>query len=154
MKITRAQKDAVISLLREKFNEKQEIVNEQFLSTNKKEIDKEISEYKELVNRLTRITTSLNDVLVDFEELKKSSKYILFNKMSFGVEHHYDWKTDTRDFLVNSSIKSLSEDKIVDVLNCPEIERPDFNKVERQLELDTLSKDFDLDKFLEKYLDN
>lgn len=137
MKITRSQKDAVISLLKEKFNEKQKIENEAFYKKNKKEIDKAISEFKADEEKVEKLLFEAKALIDKW----KDSKVIRTN-----ISPCSNW------YYTNGKCMLYKKDEIV--VNYPEINCPDFCKVERQLELDTLSKDFDLDKFIQKYLEN
>lgn len=145
MKITKAQKDAVISLLREKFNEKQKIENEKFYKEHEAEIAIDVMEYKSYIDVVSDICTQLNNVREKLNELFKQSDYlnkdisrpnVTFDYCSNEWKVSYDYSDDSR------------------LLKSVKINTPDFCKVGRQLELDTLSKDFDLDKFIQKYLEN
>lgn len=145
MKITKAQKDAVISLLREKFNEKQKIENEKFYKEHEAEIAIDVIEYKSYVEVISDICAQLDDIREKFNELFERSNYlnkdishpeVTFDYCSKKWKVGYDYSDDSR------------------LLKSVKIDTPDFCKVGRQLELDTLSKDFDIDKFIQKYLEN
>ena len=145
MKITKAQKDAVISLLREKFNEKQKIENEKFYKEHEAEIAIDVMEYKSYIDVISDICTQLDDVREKFNELFEQSNYL--NKDIPRPEVTFDYCSKKWRVSYNYSNDSR-------LLKSVKIDTPDFCKVGRQLELDTLSKDFDLDKFIQKYLEN
>jgi len=145
MKITKAQKDAVISLLREKFDEKQKIESEKFYKEHEAEIAIDVTEYKNYIEAMKDICVQLTNLNKKFDELFKQSNYLNKDITHPGIDYDYyskKWKV-TYDYSNNSKL-----------LKFIKIDTPDFSKVERQLELDTLSKDFDLDKFIQKYLEN
>lgn len=147
MKITKTQKDAVISLLKEKFDEKQKVATEKWLKENETEVALEVDAYKGYIEALTDVCKQLNNIKKTFGEFFKNVKYI--NKGNifepsittywYGSKH--EWKV-CYDY--SESDKLLKQ---------ASIDLPDFKKVERQLELDTLSKDFDLQSFIDKYLE-
>ena len=151
MKITRAQKDAVISLLKEKINEKQKIANDAFYEEHYKEIQKEADQYLKFCKRMENFANQLNDILHDYNEFIDTCKFLFKDKYDYfticGI-------TKGDSYFYDNDCKKAIEQNLKSKVKYPEVEKPDFEKVERQLELDTLSKDFDLDKFIEKYLDN
>jgi len=140
MKITRVQKDAVISLLKEKFNEKEVAERQNFKKKNEKNIRKKYAELIDYFKKIRQLTDDLWEIRKTYDKLRCSFEEL--NNYRLGTDVASYFKTE-EDFVNN----------LCDI-NCPKMERPDFNKVERQLELDTLSKDFDLDKFIQKYLEN
>lgn len=142
MKITKSQKEAVISLLKEKLDEKEVSEKEKFIKKNQKAINSELEkihelakEYAQLANRMYEICNSAknlsfhNDARFSYEEIK-----------------YYDY---TKKQYISEGIKIYTDDPCVKF----HIELPDFNKVERELELASLEKDFDVEKFLKKYLE-
>ena len=153
MKITRTQKDAVISLLKERYDEKQKVSDKQFITENEKSIRKEAEEYQRFLTRLDAIISDLNQLDADFTKFKEDAQLLNKNKLSFGVLTNYGQlnKGQKRYTAIKSNFDD--DDKLFGYVSTPHIERPDFAKISRQLELDTLSKDFDLDAFLKKYLD-
>lgn len=145
MKITKAQKDAVISLLREKFNEKQKIENEKFYKEHEAEIAIDVMQYKSYIDVISDICIQLNDVREKLNELFEQSNYL--NKNISHPEVTFDYCSNKWKVCYDYSDDSR-------LLKSIKIDTPDFSKIGRQLELDTLSKDFDLDKFIKKYLEN
>ena len=145
MKITKAQKDAVISLLREKFDEKQKIESEKFYKEHEAEIAIDVMEYKNYIEVMHDICIQLNSLHEKFNELFKRSKYLNDGMSCPGINYDYGSKKWIVTYDYSNSSKLLKSVKI---------DTPDFCKIGRQLELDTLSKDFDLDKFIQKYLEN
>ena len=145
MKITKAQKDAVISLLREKFNEKQKIENEKFYKEHEAEIAIDVMKYKNYIEIMNDICTQLNDVCEKFKELMEQSSYLNADIQYPRVDIDYN----TKKYMVYRDYSNSSS-----LLKSVKIDIPDFCKIGRQLELDTLSKDFDIDKFIQKYLEN
>lgn len=142
MKITKSQKEAVIDLLKEKLNDKEVSEKEKFIKKNQKAINSELEkihelakEYTQLANRMYEICNSVknlnfhNDAMFSYEEIKR-----------------YDY---TKKQYISEGIKIYTKDPCVKF----HIEFPDFNKVERELELASLGKDFDVEKFLKKYLE-
>jgi hypothetical protein len=144
MKITRTQKDAVISLLKEKFDAKQKIVNEQFEKERAAEISVLLMEYNGYIEAISDAVSIINEQIDNLENLIKNSDLLYDNQSLPYIDH--EWHEDRYYF----KIKRISNPS----LKYPQIERPDFNKVSRQLELDTLSKDFNVEEFLKKYLEN
>lgn len=145
MKITKAQKDAVISLLKEKFCEKQKIENEKFYKEHEAEVAIDVMEYKNYIEVINDICVQLDDVREKLNKLFEQSKYLNNNITYPGITYDYGLKKWRVCYDYSNDPKLLKSVKI---------DTPDFSKVERQLELDTLSKDFDLDKFIQKYLEN
>ena len=139
MKITRSQKDAVISLLKEKYDEKQKIANEEFLKSNKSKIQKEIKAFKDDEAKLKSLLDEARELYLKWNDRKGS---IINNQLHIA----YGWY-----YKENSSTVEVHNDNDF-IIKYPKISVPDYGKVERQLELDTLGKDFDLDKFIQQYL--
>lgn len=138
MKITKAQKEAVISLLKEKFNEKEQVRFEEF----KKSVEKSVkSEFKEVIAVYKDVVDARNkyfDLCDKFDKLRK--KYEEMNNYTYQGKSVPDYyKTESN--LIDSIIKQRLPKVKLDICN-----------IERQLELDTLSKDFDLNTFIQKYL--
>lgn len=145
MRITKAQKDAVISLLQEKFDEKQKIENEKFYKEYEAEIALDKQEYIGYIDAMNDACAKLNDLREKFSQLFKRSKYLndKISRPSISFDYgHNRWKV-VCDYSTSPEL-----------LKSVDINIPDYYKVERQLELDTLSKDFNIDKFIQKYLKN
>lgn len=140
MKITKSQKEAVINLLREKFNEKEITERQNFKKKNEKNIRKKYAELIDYFKKIRQLTDDLWEIRKTYDKLRCSFEEL--NTYVFGTDVANYFKTEEE--FVNRLCN----------INCPKTERPDFNKVERQLELDTLSKEFDLDKFIQKYLES
>ena len=145
MRITKAQKDAVISLLQEKFNEKQKIENEKFYKEHEAEIALDKQEYIEYIDAMNDACAKLNDLREKFNQLFKRSKYLNDKISQPGIS--YDYGNKRWRIICDYSTSP-------ELLKSVNIDAPDYYKVERQLELDTLSKDFNIDKFIQKYLKN
>ena len=143
MKITRAQKDAVISLLMEKFDEKQKLANEAYLKNNKSKIQSEIKAFMQDQDKLESLLTSAKEIVMKWKDNKNR-----FTSNEMRINYGWDWRETTEP------ISKYSEDDLIKRVVYPPINTPNYTKVERQLELDTLSKDFDIDEFIKKYLDN
>lgn len=135
MKISKSQKDAVMSLLIEKFEDKQIAANEKFLKEHKQEIDDAIADFKKDEEKVEQLLSEAKTLIGKW----RNSEIINDN-----IKVCYYWDYDTEKTCVNKH-KEI-------VVKYPKIETPDFSKVERQLELDSLSKEFDVDKFIKKYL--
>ena len=142
MKITRSQKEAVIDLLKEKLNEKEASEKEKFIKKNQKAIDAELDkihdlakEYTELCKRIYEIEDSLRNLTFHYNPnfSKNDIREYDYNKKQYV---HKGVNIETKEPSVAFSIK-----------------RPDFIKVERELELASLGKEFDVEKFLKKYLE-
>lgn len=143
MKITRAQKDAVISLLKERFDEKEKESFLKFKAKNGAKIQKEFEGLIALRDKLAVIEEQRAAIRREYDksldELKKNNEALKgYQYTSNYCVERFSTKEDYIEALIKSKFEKLP--------------RPNFDKVERQLELDTLSKDFDLDKFIEKYL--
>jgi hypothetical protein len=143
MKISKTQKEAVISLLREKFAEKQLAANKQFEKDHAAEIAVLSIEYNGHIEAIEDAIAIINDQMTKLSELIKSSDLLYKRQYLPGI--NYDITEHGRVYKIYN--KEL-------LLDYPEIEQLDFTKVSRQLELDSLSKDFDLDAFLKKYLED
>lgn len=140
MKITRAQKDAVLDLLREKFDEKEFEVFNKFKEDNKKDIQTKYAKLIECYNKLLQLKTIIGEEVKTFNVIRKTFEEL-------DCDYHFNGSDVTGYY--------KSEDTFISALlksNFTRLKRPDFIKVERQLELDTLSKDFNLDAFIDKYL--
>lgn len=140
MKITRAQKDAVLDLLREKFDEKEVKVFNKFKEDNKENIQTKYAKLIERYNKLLQLKAVIGEEIKTFNVIRKTFEEL-------DSDYHFNGSDVTGYY--------KSEDKFIDALlklNFTRLKRPDFIKVERQLELDTLSKDFNLDAFIDKYL--
>lgn len=147
MKISKAQKDAVISLLKEKFGEKNKNVKDEYIAKHSKEINAKINEFLalqdeaiKLLNRLKEIYSKSKNEDIKEGTLKTSGIRCAYNMYS-DPKHCKDVLnyTYTRESLLNAVFVS-------------KVEEPDYDKIYRELELATLSKDFDLNGFLNKYL--
>ena len=145
MRITKAQKDAVISLLQEKFNEKQKIENEKFYKEYEAEIALDKQEYIGYIDAMNDVCAKLNDLREKFNQLFKRSEYLSDKIPRPSVS--FDYGKDRWKVVYDYSTSP-------DLLKSVNIDAPDYYKVERQLELDTSSKDFNIDKFIQKYLKN
>lgn len=143
MKITKAQKDAVISLLREKFDEKQKVANEAYEKNNKSKINSEIKAFLQDQDKLESLLVAAKEITLKWKDSESR-----FTSTEMSITYGWNWKET--DELLNK----YSEEDVIKLVKHPSIKRPDYTKVARQLELDTLSKDFDLDKFIQKYLEN
>lgn len=141
MKITRTQKDAVISLLKEKYTEKEKQAVEKYEKAHKKEIEEDKSyvealrnEYEQIVNRIQQIN----------EELKNLSS-IKCTPLNWSDVHGYN----NEGKYVKTGIK-IYGGEITIPQQLPTLK---ISEIERDLEIQTLSKDFDVEKFLKKYLE-
>lgn len=143
MKITKAQKDAVISLLKEKFDEKQKVANEAYEKSNKSKINSEIKAFLQDQDKLESLLITAKEIILKWKDNENR-----FTSIEMSITYGWNWKE------TNELLNRYSEEEVVKLVKHPSIKRPDYAKVARQLELDTLSKDFDLDKFIQKYLEN
>lgn len=148
MKITRSQKEAVISLLKEKFEEKNNEIKNAYIKAHKAEIEAKIDEY-------LRLQAEAKSLLIKFKEISKSvhheGKYtngdIMFNNICTGYDMYCrPWNTE--EALCTESTK----EELLKKVFVSKINEPDYNIVSRELELASLGKDFDLEGFLAKYL--
>lgn len=143
MKITRAQKDAVIDLLKEKIKEKNEKLFNAYKATHEIKIRKEFESLIKAVDKIRKSKEAFDKSVKEYDELRYSLSEKTNGLNAYGFSQ--SWVLDyDEDWLVDQLIRLKFEFP----------KSPDFSKIERQLELDTLSKDFDLDKFIKKYLDN
>lgn len=148
MKITKAQKDAVISLLKEKFAEKQEEITKEFIKEHQVEIDHNINFVLTLQEEALGHITRLKQIF----ELTNNryNKNIKPGELSIiGIKPCYNfYDRDDNEYLHTTYTK----DNLLRNVYIEELEQPDYYKVDRELELASLGKDFDLDAFLDKYL--
>lgn len=143
MKITRAQKDAVISLLKEKINEKNEKLFNAYKTTHEIKIRKEFESLIKAADKLRKSKEAFDKSTKEYDELRSSLSEKTKGLNAYGLSRSWILDKD-EDWLVDQLVRLKFEFP----------KSPDFSKIERQLELDTLSKDFDLDKFIKKYLDD
>ena len=143
MKITKAQKDAVISLLKEKFDEKQKIANEAYEKSNKSKINGEIKAFLQDQDKLESLLMAAKEII-----LKWKGNENRFTSTEMSITYGWNWKE------TNELLNKYSEEEVIKYIKHPSIKCPDYAKVARQLELDTLSKDFDINEFIKKYLDD
>ncbi len=142
MKITRAQKDAVISLLKEKFDEKQKVANEAYEKNNKSKINGEIKAFLQDQDKLESLLMAAKEIILKWKDNENR-----FTSTEMSITYGWNWKEN------NELLNKYSEEQVIKYIKHPSIKRPDYAKVARQLELDTLSKDFDINEFIKKYLD-
>lgn len=145
MKITKSQKEAVIELLKEKFKEKQKTSDEKFLKEHKKEIEKNIKYFLEKQEEIKKHLEAARKIMISLSDDKDKE-----GNVNCGIELRYNWYYRDSNKVINEKTKEDAERYIT----TPKVECPDYYKVNRQLELDSLSKDFDLDAFLQKYLED
>lgn len=146
MKITKSQKDAVISLLKDKFVEKNDDLRKEYLAKHAKEIDAKIDKFLALQNEAIELITRLRtiyELTSDYSDDKVEGE--LYTRGVSAAFHYYDKDSS---LLCNKYTKEHLLSKIY----VKEIEEPNYNIVLRELELATLGKDFDIDAFLSKYL--
>lgn len=142
MKITRAQKDAVISLLKEKFDEKQKAANEAYEKSNKSKINGEIKAFLQDQDKLESLLVAAKEIILKWKDSKDR-----FISTEMSINYGWNWKEN------KETLNKYSEEEMLKRIKHPSIKVPDYAKVARQLELDTLSKDFDINEFIKKYLD-
>ena len=152
MKITRAQKDAVISLLKEKISERQKIANDAFYEEHCKEIQKEADQYLKFCKRMENLANQLNDVLHDYNEFIDNCKFLFKDKNDYFTICGITRKGNP--YFYDNDCKKAIEQNLKSKVKYPEVNKLDFYKVSRQLELDTLDKDFNLENFINKYLED
>ena len=148
MKITKAQKEAVISLLKEKFEEKNKVIREAYVEKHKAEIEININKYLAL-------QSEAKELLEKFKELSKNSHktkdFVNGDLMvdEFRVNYNfYSCPWNAKQVLTHEYTK----EELIGKVFVEPIETPNYCLVERELELASLGKDFDLDGFLAKYL--
>ncbi len=142
MKITKAQKDAVISLLKEKFDEKQKAANEAYEKNNKLKINVEIMAFLEDQDKLESLLMAAKEIVLKWKDSKSR-----FTSTEMSIVYGWYWEG------TNKSLNKYSVEEMLKYVKHPSIQIPDYAKVARQLELDTLSKDFNINQFIKKYLD-
>lgn len=141
MKITRAQKDAVLDLLREKFGEKRKAQLAEFKKANENKIKKEYKTLLEAGKKVHDAYQLYRQLGEEYEKARDQFRQSAKFMNDYGYSYEYMRDRTPEELL----------DKIINRL-APEEKRVDFSKIERQLELDSLSKEFDLNAFIEKYL--
>lgn len=146
MKITKAQKEAVISLLKEKFSEKQQEVRNNFIRDHKDTIDNEINMFLKLQNELKDMTKRVEEIYKLTRNCK--NKNTLEGEIIFPGFYLDFSAYQTKCYISNE----ITRESLLDRVYVKELETPNYSKIERELELATLSKDFNLDAFLAKYL--
>lgn len=147
MKITRSQKDAVISLLREKFAEKQHEVRDKFVSEHKDMIENEIQSILKFQNEAIGLIKRLKEIYkITYNRRNKNT---LEGEICIdGVRPScYCFEEDSSELYIN-----YNEEDLLNRVYVKQIEEPKYDLVARELELATLNKDFDLKGFLRKYL--
>ena len=94
-------------------------------------------------DKLESLLTSAKEIVMKWKDNKNR-----FTSNEMRINYGWDWRETTKP------INKYSEDDLIKRVVYPPIDTPNYTKVERQLELDTLSKDFNIDEFIKKYLDN
>jgi hypothetical protein len=148
MKITRAQKEAVISLLKEKFEERNKEIKQAYIKEHFLELEKKVDPYLALQEEVKQLLTRVKEIASIVKESKPSKEGdISFDRIRADYNIYYDPKNAKcvlyHEFTKDELIKSVFVNKV---------EEPDYNRVSRELELAGLSQDFDLNAFLDKYL--
>lgn len=148
MKITKAQKDAVISLLKEKFENKNNEVKKAYIEAHRAEIEAKIDEY-------LRLQAEAKALLIKFKEISKTVHHegkctegdIVFDDIRVDYDmYHRPWNTEAILYT------ELTKEDLLKKVIVNKINEPNYNIVARELELASLGKDFDLEGFLAKYL--
>ena len=146
MKITKSQKDAVISLLKDKFVEKNNDLRKEYLAEHAKEIDAKIDKFLALQDEAIKLITRLRviyELTSDYSDDKVEGE--LYTRGVSAAYHYYN-----KDYDLLSD--KYTRERLLNKIYVKEIEEPNYNIVSRELELATLGKDFDIDAFLSKYL--
>lgn len=147
MKITRSQKDAVLSLLREKFAEKQQEIRAKFISEHKDMIDNEVQSFLKLQNEALGLIKRLREIY-KITYNRQNNDTLEGEICSDGVRPScYCFQEDSSELYIN-----YNEEDLLKRVYVKRIKEPKYDLVARELELATLSKDFDLNGFLNKYL--
>ena len=147
MRITKSQKEAVLSLLKEKFTEKQQEVRDKFISEHKDMIDNEVQSILKLQNEALGLIKRLKEIYKVTHN--RQNENTLEGEICIeGV------RPSCYCFEEGSSglYKTYNEEDLLNQVYVKQIEEPKYNLVARELELATLNKDFDLNGFLHKYL--
>ena len=146
MKITKAQKDAVISLLKEKFEDKNKVTKDAYLKEHAVELEIKVNHVLALQEEAEHLAKRLQEIYLETRapEKLKDGDFALY-----GVHPLYDFY---RNGPSRKLIESYSKDRILQSVFVKKIEEPNYEIVARELELASLGKDFDLDGFLAKYL--
>ena len=87
MKITRAQKDAVISLLKEKFDEKQKLANEAYEKNNKSKINGEIKAFLQDQDKLESLLRAAKEIILKWKDSKDR-----FISSEMSINYGWNWK--------------------------------------------------------------
>ena len=146
MKITRSQKEAVISLLKEKFDEKNKAVRKAYIEEHKAELETKVNHYLELQEEAKVLANRLREI---YHETKSPNKLKDGDINVYGVHTTYNfYQNPSKESLVDN----VSSKYLFDHIFVSKVEEPDYDIVNRELELASLGKDFDLNGFLAKYL--
>lgn len=146
MKITRSQKEAVISLLREKFDEKNKAVRKAYIEEHKAELETKINRYLELQEEAKNLAKRLRDI---YKETKAANKLKDGDLNTYGICPSYRFYDDSRN---QNPIEGCSREQLFESIFISKVKEPNYDIVSRELELASLGKDFDLEGFLAKYL--
>lgn len=142
MKLTIAQKDAVVALLKQKIADKRKEAVAKYVTENRKTADKNVKAFLEQINKMKQLAEDYASIRKKMEEIIDAA----FVKLSIPYltnvcsDHPEIWNNYKEKFLYDSI-------RVPD-----EIKDPDYNVIRRDLEIASISTEFDVDKFLEKYL--
>lgn len=146
MKITRSQKEAVISLLKEKFDEKNKAVRKAYIEEHRAELETKINHYLKLQEEAKSLAKRLRDI---YKETKAASKLKDGDLNIYGIYPSYRFYDDSGN---QNPIEGYNKEQLFERIFVSKVKEPNYDIVNRELELASLGKDFDLEGFLAKYL--
>ena len=146
MKITKSQKEAVISLLKEKFEDKNKAVKNAYIEAHKAELETKVNHYLELQEEAKVLANRLREI---YRETKTPNKLKDGDLNVYGIHPMYNFCENTSN---ENVIGNISAEYLFDHIFVSKVKEPDYNIVSRELELASLGKEFDLEGFLAKYL--
>lgn len=141
MRLTSSQKSAIISLLQEKYFQKEKQAELKFEKENKELIESD----KQHVNALREEFLSLAKRMLQINE---EIKHLHINCTAFSWDRKSTWDNAQHKWIYDG-IKIIGGE----ISSCKILPDLDFAAIERQLEIDSIGNSFDIENFLRKYLE-
>ena len=138
MRLTNAQKDAILSLLKEKYEEKEAKDKEAFAIKNKDKIEADTKHVQELKAIVESLAQQLFDINKSLEQLSIRVDPFRIDRTGQTINGQYVYNK----FVVYGGT-------IVPKRQNPQLRMSD---IERDLQLQSIGTEFDVEKFIKKYL--
>ena len=139
MRLTNAQKDAILSLLKEKYEEKEAKDKETFAIKNKDKIEADTKHAQELKVVVESLAQQLFDINKSLEQLSIKVDPFRIDFVGQTIKGQYVY---TKSIVYGGGITPKRQN--------PQLRMTD---IERDLQLQSIGTEFDVEKFIKKYLE-